>query len=216
MADGLDERMMRRAIAVAMTHLGKTAPNPTVGCVIARGETILAEAATAPGGSPHAEEQAVPLAGAGARGATAYVTLEPCGARSSGACSCSEHLAAAGISRVVIACEDVSPLASGQGLQRLRAAGLAVEIGVLAADADVLSAGFRHRLATGMARVEAADGPDSYEGIFDPGRAQDLRSALLEAGAKGLNRLWTPRHGEVAKRLSAAGLLFQNPLEALR
>ncbi|MFO1015804.1 MAG: bifunctional diaminohydroxyphosphoribosylaminopyrimidine deaminase/5-amino-6-(5-phosphoribosylamino)uracil reductase RibD [Caulobacteraceae bacterium] len=216
MADSLDEAMMRRAIAVAMGHLGKTAPNPTVGCVIARGQDILAEAATAPGGSPHAEEQAVPLAGVAAKGATAYVTLEPCGARSSGACSCSEHLVSAGISRVVIACEDVSPLASGQGLQRLQAAGLKVELGVLEAEADVLSAGFRHRLATGMVRVEAANSPESYEGIFDPGLAEDVTDALRAAAARGLNRLWTPRNGEVAERLRRVGLLFQNPLEALR
>lgn len=128
-----DEVHMRRAIEVALGNLGKTAPNPVVGCVIARDGVALGEAATAPGGRPHAEEQAV--RGIDARGATAYVTLEPCGARSGGGRSCSELLVAAGVTRVVIACEDPSPFASGQGIERLTAAGIAVESGLLAREA---------------------------------------------------------------------------------
>lgn len=124
---------MRRAIEVALGNLGKTAPNPVVGCVIVRDGEILAEAATAPGGRPHAEEQA--LQGIDARGATAYVTLEPCGERSTGVASCSLRLVEAGVARVVIACEDPSPFASGQGIERLRAAGVSIESGVLAAEA---------------------------------------------------------------------------------
>ena len=131
---------MRRAIQVALTNLGKTAPNPVVGCVIVRDGGILAEAATAPGGRPHAEEQA--LDACDARGATAYVTLEPCGARSSGTASCSQRLVAAGIARVVYACEDPSPLASGQGSERLAAAGVVVERGLLSREAfDTLAYG---------------------------------------------------------------------------
>ena len=131
---------MRRAIQVALTNLGKTAPNPVVGCVIVRDGDILAEAATAPGGRPHAEEQA--LDACDARGATAYVTLEPCGARSSGTASCSQRLVAAGIARVVYACEDPSPLASGQGSERLAAAGVVVERGLLSREAfDTLAYG---------------------------------------------------------------------------
>lgn len=128
-----DQEFMRRAIEVARANLGLTAPNPVVGCVIVRDGQALAEAATAPGGRPHAEEQA--LDGLDARGATAYVTLEPCGARSSGAASCSQRLVAAGVTRVVYACEDPSPLASGQGYERLTAAGVIVERGLLAAEA---------------------------------------------------------------------------------
>ena len=124
---------MRHAIAVALTNLGKTAPNPVVGCVIVRDGHILAEAATAPGGRPHAEEQA--LENIDARGATAYVTLEPCGARSSNTPSCSQRLVSAGVVRVVYACEDTSPLASGQGSERLVAAGLIVERGLLSREA---------------------------------------------------------------------------------
>ena len=96
-----DERFMRRAIEIALTNLGKTAPNPVVGCVIVRDGVVLSEAATAPGGRPHAEEQA--LQGIAARGAVAYVTLEPCGARSTGAASCAQRLVEGGVDRVVIA-----------------------------------------------------------------------------------------------------------------
>jgi diaminohydroxyphosphoribosylaminopyrimidine deaminase/5-amino-6-(5-phosphoribosylamino)uracil reductase len=129
-----DLEFMRRAIAVALTNLGKTAPNPVVGCVIVRDGVILAQAATAPGGRPHAEEQA--LANIDARGATAYVTLEPCGARSSGTAPCSQRLVEAGVARVIYACEDPSPLASGQGSERLIAAGVAVERGLLSQEAS--------------------------------------------------------------------------------
>ncbi len=126
---------MRRAIEVARPHVGLTAPNPTVGCVLVSGDVVLAEAATAAGGRPHAEEQALEIAGEDARGSVAYVTLEPCGARSTGGLSCSERLVLAGVSRVVVACEDPSPFASGSGLERLRLAGIPVTSGVLAREA---------------------------------------------------------------------------------
>lgn len=129
---------MRRAIALARANLGLTAENPSVGCVIVADGAVVGEGATAPGGRPHAEEQAVDQAGDRARGATAYVTLEPCGQRSTGAASCSERLAAAGIARVVIACEDASVFAAGRGLLRLQDAGLEVEIGILRGEAAQL------------------------------------------------------------------------------
>ena len=130
-----DLAFMERAIAVARVNVGKTAPNPCVGCVIVANGEVIAEAVTAPGGRPHAEEQALEAAGERAQGATAYVTLEPCGARSGGGMSCSERLLAAGVARVVVAAEDASPFASGQGAERLRAAGVAVETGLLADEA---------------------------------------------------------------------------------
>ena len=129
-----DEAFMRAAIAAAKVNLGKTAPNPVVGCVLVRDGVILASGATAPGGRPHAEDQALKAAG-DARGATAYVTLEPCGARSSGGTPCSQLLVEAGVTRVVVACDDPSPFAAGRGSERLRAAGVAVEVGLLAEEA---------------------------------------------------------------------------------
>jgi diaminohydroxyphosphoribosylaminopyrimidine deaminase/5-amino-6-(5-phosphoribosylamino)uracil reductase len=129
---------MRRAIALARANLGLTADNPAVGCVIVSGETVVGEGATAPGGRPHAEEIALDQAGAAARGATAYVTLEPCGQRSSGGASCAERLAAAGVARVVVACADASAFASGLGPQRLRDAGVAFDLGLLGDEAATL------------------------------------------------------------------------------
>jgi diaminohydroxyphosphoribosylaminopyrimidine deaminase/5-amino-6-(5-phosphoribosylamino)uracil reductase len=146
------EVLMRRAIAVAQTNHGLTAPNPSVGCVIEKDGVVLGEAATAPGGRPHAEEQVLAAIGEAARGAVVYVTLEPCGARSSGASSCAERLAAVGVAKVVVACTDPSPFASGQGIRRLRDAGLEVEVGLLAEEAAPL---YAHWLA---AHATAAKG----------------------------------------------------------
>jgi diaminohydroxyphosphoribosylaminopyrimidine deaminase/5-amino-6-(5-phosphoribosylamino)uracil reductase len=138
-----DAAFMRRAIALARQNLGRTGDNPSVGCVLVKDGVMIAEAATAEGGRPHAEEQALAAAGEMARGATAYVTLEPCGARSSGAASCAERLAAAGVARVVVACEDASRFAAGQGEARLRAVGTPVEMGLLEAEARPLYADYR-------------------------------------------------------------------------
>jgi len=138
-----DETHMRRAIALAETHVGRTGENPSVGCVIVQGGRIVGEGVTGEGGRPHAEELALAQAGEAARGATAYVTLEPCGARSSGAAACSTRLVSAGVARVVVACEDASVFAAGQGAERLRAAGVAVETGLLADEAGRLYAAYR-------------------------------------------------------------------------
>ncbi len=138
-----DQLHMRRAIALAAANVGLTAENPAVGCVIVSDGAVVGEGATAPGGRPHAEEVALAQAGEDARGATAYVTLEPCGARSSGAASCSELLSDAGVARVVVACCDASPFAAGRGGVRLRQAGVAVEIGLLSDEAARLYADYR-------------------------------------------------------------------------
>jgi diaminohydroxyphosphoribosylaminopyrimidine deaminase/5-amino-6-(5-phosphoribosylamino)uracil reductase len=138
-----DETWMRRAIALASANVGLTADNPSVGCVIVKDGAVVGEAVTAPGGRPHAEEQALQIAGPAAKGATAYVTLEPCGERSSGAPSCSELLVEAGVARVVVASADSSPLASGRGVRRLREAGIATDLGLLAGEAAALYVGYR-------------------------------------------------------------------------
>ena len=124
-----DRRLMGRALALAGLNHGLTGKNPSVGCVItdAHGH-IIGEGVTGKGGRPHAEETALQEAGAGARGGTAYVTLEPCRERSSGMPSCSSGLVSAGIARVVIAIEDPHPTAR-DGIRVLREAGVRVETG---------------------------------------------------------------------------------------
>ncbi len=142
-----DALFMRRAIKAARARLGKTGTNPAVGCVIVKDGVVVGEAATAEGGRPHAEEQALGQAGRRARGATVYITLEPCGMRTSGAASCSELLVAAKVARVVSAGGDSSPYASDRGLARLRDAGVTVETGLLAAQAAPLYVDYAARLA---------------------------------------------------------------------
>ena len=138
-----DEIWMRRAIALAHANLGLTGDNPSVGCVIVKDGVVVGEAATAPGGRPHAEEQALDAAGPAAAGATAYVTLEPCGQRSAGHASCGERLAVAGVARVVVASADPSAFASGRGVARLRSAGVPVDLGLLRDEASSLYADYR-------------------------------------------------------------------------
>lgn len=124
-----DRRLMGRALALAGLNQGLTGANPSVGCVIvdARGH-IVGEGVTGQDGRPHAEEIALEEAGAKARGGTAFVTLEPCRERSSGAPSCSNKLVSAGIVRVVVAIEDPHPTAR-DGIRVLRDAGVKVDIG---------------------------------------------------------------------------------------
>ena len=135
-----DDDFMRRAIGLARAQLGRTGANPSVGCVIVQGGAAIGEGATADGGRPHAEELALKAAGQAAAGATAYVTLEPCGERTTGATPCAERLVNAGVARVVVACADPSRFAAGRGPARLRAAGITVDQGLLSAEAAPLYA----------------------------------------------------------------------------
>jgi pyrimidine deaminase RibD-like protein len=131
---------MRRALDLAARNLGATGDNPSVGCVIAKNAAVIGEGVTQEGGRPHAEEMA--LVGVDARGADAYVTLEPCAKRTSGAASCADLLIAAGVARVVIAARDPHPFASGAGVERMRAAGIGVEFGLMEAEARAQNAAF--------------------------------------------------------------------------
>ncbi|OGN43362.1 MAG: cytidine deaminase [Caulobacterales bacterium RIFCSPHIGHO2_01_FULL_70_19] len=201
-----DIRFMGRAIALARARMGQTWPNPAVGCVIARDGELIAEAATAPGGRPHAEEQAVPAAGDRARGAVAYVTMEPCGARSSGRTSCSHFLIDAGVTRVVIAAVDPSPFASGRGMERLEKAGLQVETGLLAQEAAVLYEGYLHRVETGRPMVRVSDDGDGFDARFAASPKADLGTELKRLGEAGYTRLWVAP-GELADALAEQGLL---------
>jgi len=143
---------MRSALALARRGLGNTWPNPSVGCVIVNNGRVVGRAVTAPGGRPHAEPQALAMAGAAARGAIAYVTLEPC-CHHGRTPPCTDALIAAGIARVVIAAHDPDPRVNGQGAARLRAAGIAVEQGMLEDEANEVLAGFRQRITTGRPLV---------------------------------------------------------------
>jgi diaminohydroxyphosphoribosylaminopyrimidine deaminase/5-amino-6-(5-phosphoribosylamino)uracil reductase len=141
-----DAAHMRAALSLAARNLGRTWPNPSVGCVLVRAGRVVGRGWTAPGGRPHAEAAALERAGASARGATAYVTLEPCAHRGR-AGPCADALIEAGVARVVAALQDPDPRTAGRGFARLRAAGIEVETGVEAAAAARLNAGFLLRFS---------------------------------------------------------------------
>jgi diaminohydroxyphosphoribosylaminopyrimidine deaminase / 5-amino-6-(5-phosphoribosylamino)uracil reductase len=137
-----DSHMMAIALRLAARGLGRTAPNPAVGAVIADETTgeVIARGWTAPGGRPHAETEAIARAGARARGATMYVTLEPC-SHYGATPPCADAIVAAGCKRVVCAIEDPDPRVAGRGLGRLREAGIAVARGLMADAAHWMAAG---------------------------------------------------------------------------
>lgn len=143
-----DQRWMRTALTLASRGLGRVWPNPAVGCVLVRQGVVVGRGWTQPGGRPHAETQALAQAGDAARGATAYVSLEPC-SHHGRTPPCAEALMAAGIARCVAACQDPDPRVSGRGLAALAAAGVAVQAGVLAAEAQFLNEGFFRRIEDG-------------------------------------------------------------------
>ncbi len=142
-----DHALMARALRLAREGLASTQPNPRVGCVIALGDAVVGEGWHRRAGEPHAEVLALEVAGARARGATAYVTLEPCGLHGRTP-PCADALIAAGVARVVIAAEDPFQREGG-AIDRLRAAGIAVESGLMREAARELNRGFFSRVERG-------------------------------------------------------------------
>ncbi|MDE1923017.1 MAG: bifunctional diaminohydroxyphosphoribosylaminopyrimidine deaminase/5-amino-6-(5-phosphoribosylamino)uracil reductase RibD, partial [Gammaproteobacteria bacterium] len=143
---------MRAALGLAARGLFTTDPNPRVGCVLARDGRIVGEGWHRRAGGPHAEVEALATAGAAARGATAYVTLEPC-SHTGRTPPCADALIAAGVAKVVCAGADPNPLVAGAGLERLRAAGVEVVVGPLARETRALNPGFFSRFERGRPHV---------------------------------------------------------------
>jgi len=135
-----DHRWMGAALALASRAVGTTWPNPPVGCIITKENRMIARGYTQPGGRPHAEQMA--LNSNKVRGSTAYITLEPCAHESPRGPDCTTSLINAGVSRVVIACQDPDPRTNGQGIAKLQAAGIEVVSGIRAAEAQALMGGF--------------------------------------------------------------------------
>lgn len=146
-----DEKWMRVTLGLARRGLGQVAPNPAVGCVLVKDGTIVGRGWTQPGGRPHAETGALSAAGAAAKGATAYVSLEPC-SHTGKTEPCAEALAQAGVVRVVVAVKDPDPRVSGQGIAKLRSAGIEVLESVFEKEASEFNAGFFKRVLKGRPR----------------------------------------------------------------
>lgn len=152
---------MQRACELARKQLGQTWPNPSVGAVIVKDNEVIGEGATARGGRPHAETQAIAQAGENARGATLYVSLEPC-AHHGKTPPCADAIISAGIARVVVACRDPHR-EHGGGIEKLRAAGIEVTLGVCEAEARDINRGFisvveRNRPYVALKIATSADG----------------------------------------------------------
>ncbi len=154
MVDVRDAEYMARALQLARRGLFTTQPNPRVGCVLVKDHGIVGEGWHERAGDAHAEVNALRAAGETARGATAYVSLEPC-CHHGRTPPCTDALIQAGVRRVVAAMEDPNPNVAGQGAQRLRDAGLEVEVGLLAAEAATLNPGFIARMQRGRPYVRA-------------------------------------------------------------
>ncbi len=136
---------IQQALALAKTGVGRCAPNPTVGCVIVKDGEIIGQARTANGGRPHAETQALAQAGEASKGATAYVTLEPC-THHGQTPPCVDAIIEAGIAHVMVACTDPYVKVDGSGIQKLRDAGIKVEVGLGETEAIGINRGFFSRV----------------------------------------------------------------------
>jgi diaminohydroxyphosphoribosylaminopyrimidine deaminase / 5-amino-6-(5-phosphoribosylamino)uracil reductase len=148
----LDRLHMQRALNLAARGLYTTDPNPRVGCVVTHGENVLGEGWHVRAGEPHAEVLALRAAGLEARGATAYITLEPC-SHTGRTQPCADALIAAGVARVVCSTQDPNPKVAGGGIGRLKSAGIAVSVGELADEARALNVGFFSRFERGRPYV---------------------------------------------------------------
>ncbi|MGH6981770.1 MAG: bifunctional diaminohydroxyphosphoribosylaminopyrimidine deaminase/5-amino-6-(5-phosphoribosylamino)uracil reductase RibD [Stellaceae bacterium] len=183
-----DVQHMNAALELARRGLGRTWPNPAVGCVVVRDGRVVGRGWTQPGGRPHAETEALDRAGTLADGATLYTTLEPCSHHGKTP-PCADAVIAAGIKRVVAAMEDSDPRVKGAGFGKLRAAGIAVEIGLGARHAAEINAGFFLRVASGrpMVTLKLATTLDgkiamaSGESRWITGEASRRRAHLMRA-----------------------------------
>jgi diaminohydroxyphosphoribosylaminopyrimidine deaminase/5-amino-6-(5-phosphoribosylamino)uracil reductase len=187
-----ERQAMARALALAALGRRSTQPNPRVGCVIAQGERIIGEGWHQRAGGPHAEVYALREAGAAARGATAFVTLEPCNHHGRTP-PCSEALVAAGVARVLYACGDPNPRVDGSGAARLRAAGIEVATGLMAAEGEELNLGFFSRMRRGrpwlrLKMAASLDGRTALAGgesrwITSPEARADVHAWRAESAA---------------------------------
>jgi diaminohydroxyphosphoribosylaminopyrimidine deaminase/5-amino-6-(5-phosphoribosylamino)uracil reductase len=187
-AKAADVRFMQLALTLGRRGQGRTSPNPAVGAVVVKDGVIIGRGWTQPGGRPHAEPVALQQAGEAARGATLYVTLEPC-SHVGKSPPCADAIIAAGIARVVSAIEDPNPEVAGQGHARLRAAGIAVDVGLCADEAAHDHAGHFRRIRDGRPHVilKLAVSPDDkiaaagHTPVAITGDAAKSRMHLLRA-----------------------------------
>lgn len=182
----LDAHYMARALELARKGLYTTHPNPRVGCIIVRDGEVVGEGWHVRAGEPHAEVHALRAAGEKARGATAYVTLEPC-SHHGRTPPCADALVGAGVARVVAAMQDPNPQVAGRGMRRLAEAGIAVQSGVLESEARAINKGFLKRMEHGLpyVRVKLAMSLDGRTAM-DSGESQWITGAAARSAVQRL------------------------------
>ena len=207
----IDERFMQRALQLARTSAGLASPNPQVGCVVVRDGEILGEGAHIYDQLDHAEIVALRLAGERTHGATVYVSLEPCSHRGRTG-PCAEALIAAGVSRVVVATLDPNPQVGGQGIARLRAAGIDVDLGVLQPDARTLNDAFARFIRTGrpLVTLKAALSADGM--LAPPASARTVRQPHWLTGPEARAQVQRMRHASDAVLTGIGTVLADDPL----
>lgn len=206
-----DDAYMAAALALGRRNLGRAAPNPAVGALLVKDGVVVARGWTAPGGRPHAEIIALQSAGSVARGATLYVTLEPC-SHHGATPPCADAIIAAGVARVVSAIEDPNPAVAGQGHARMRAAGVAVDVGAGAAQARVDHMGHILRVTHGrpMVTLKLAQTADGYAA----GAAHDPRLHITGAVADAFTHVQRWLHDAIM--IGAGTAREDDPLMTIR
>jgi len=194
---------MGAAIALSLRGRGRTAPNPSVGCIVVQNGHVVGRGWTQPGGRPHAEAHALAQAGPAIEGATVYVSLEPCAHVSARGPACADLLVAARPARVVIAAGDPDPRTNGQGIDRLRAAGISVTTGVEAEAARRAMAGFFTRQALGRPHV-----------TLKLGLSLDGRIAMADGSSRWITGPAARAHAHLERAQSDVILVGRGTLEA--
>lgn len=209
-AQRVDHQMMHHALQLARKGCLTTSPNPAVGCVITQQQQIIGEGWHQRAGQPHAEVNALADAGEHARGGTAYVTLEPC-SHHGRTPPCVDALLAAQVSRVVIAMQDPNPAVAGNGIRRLRQAGIEVDVGVLEQAAQQLNPGFVHRMEheRPFVRVKLAASMDARTALAN-GKSQWITGA----GARADVQYWRAQADAILT--ASATVLADNPQLTVR
>ncbi|HEX3473079.1 MAG TPA: bifunctional diaminohydroxyphosphoribosylaminopyrimidine deaminase/5-amino-6-(5-phosphoribosylamino)uracil reductase RibD [Silvibacterium sp.] len=206
-----DVRWMNHALELARKSVGLSSPNPAVGCVLVKDGAVVGEGFHEYERRDHAEVVALGRAGGAASGATAYVTLEPCSTTGRTG-PCTEALIEAGVARVVAATADPNPAVNGQGIERLRAAGIAVEVGVSAPQAQELNDGFARHVRTGLPFVTLKAGLSLDGRIAPPPGTAPIGAPVIMTGEESRAAVQRMRHSSDALITGINTVLTDDPL----
>jgi len=206
-----DEGFMRRALELARATVGLASPNPMVGCVVVRDGDVVGEGAHLYEARDHAEVVALRQAGERARGATAYVTLEPCSHQGRTG-PCADALIAAGVARVVVATVDPNRLVRGRGIERLRAAGIEVAVGALQSEAHEVNGAFARFIRTGRPLVTLKAALSSDGMIAPPDAARAAKEPFWLTGEEARGEVQRMRHASDAVLTGIGTVLADDPM----